>query len=153
MRVWGFGGLAGSCSGFFSFCGRLAYSFNERVWEFGRLAGFLNERAWGFGGLAGFLNGRAWGFGGRVVGGVALLCVLLLTVSCQSSPSPGASVPQPTGLVTPVPSTNTAGQPGPARPQREYNELFRPQFHFSARSGWIADPNGMVRWQGLHHLF
>ena len=30
---------------------------------------------------------------------------------------------------------------------------YRPQFHFSARRGWINDPNGMVHWRGQYHLF
>jgi len=32
-------------------------------------------------------------------------------------------------------------------------ERFRPQFHFSMRRGWINDPNGLVYYDGLYHLF
>ncbi len=34
-----------------------------------------------------------------------------------------------------------------------YNEIYRPQFHFSAKTNWINDPNGMVYYKGEYHLF
>ncbi|MDR0327477.1 MAG: glycoside hydrolase family 32 protein [Planctomycetaceae bacterium] len=34
-----------------------------------------------------------------------------------------------------------------------YTEKCRPQFHFSARTGWINDPNGLVYYKGVWHLF
>lgn len=32
-------------------------------------------------------------------------------------------------------------------------EKFRPDLHFSPRAGWMNDPNGMIRVDGLWHLF
>jgi len=33
------------------------------------------------------------------------------------------------------------------------NEKFRPNLHFSPRAGWMNDPNGMIRVDGVWHLF
>ncbi len=34
-----------------------------------------------------------------------------------------------------------------------YKETYRPQFHFTARRGWINDPNGCIWHDGLYHLY
>ena len=34
-----------------------------------------------------------------------------------------------------------------------YHEKYRPQFHFSPRFGWTNDPNGLVLYNGVYHLF
>lgn len=34
-----------------------------------------------------------------------------------------------------------------------YQELHRPQFHFSPRENWTNDPNGLVYYAGEYHLF
>ncbi len=53
----------------------------------------------------------------------------------------GEDVPAQTGPVAP------ASAPAP------YSERYRPQFHFSPRTGWIGDPDGLIRHRGVYHLF
>ncbi|MEP6596432.1 MAG: glycoside hydrolase family 32 protein [Ginsengibacter sp.] len=45
---------------------------------------------------------------------------------------------------------------GPAQlsnAQTLYHEIYRPQIHFSPKEKWMNDPNGMVYYQGIYHLF
>nr|WP_068888788.1 GH32 C-terminal domain-containing protein [Pedobacter panaciterrae] len=34
-----------------------------------------------------------------------------------------------------------------------YHEKYRPQFHFSAKKNWLNDPNGLVYYDGVYHMF
>lgn len=34
-----------------------------------------------------------------------------------------------------------------------FQETYRPQFHFSPKANWMNDPNGMVYYKGVYHLF
>lgn len=34
-----------------------------------------------------------------------------------------------------------------------YQQVYRPQFHFSPAKGWLGDPNGMIRFNNLYHVF
>lgn len=34
-----------------------------------------------------------------------------------------------------------------------YSERYRPQFHFSPKSGWIGDPDGTIKYNDQYHLF
>ena len=34
-----------------------------------------------------------------------------------------------------------------------YQEVFRPQFHFTPEKNWMNDPNGLVYYEGEYHLF
>lgn len=36
---------------------------------------------------------------------------------------------------------------------KSYSEPFRPQFHFSPEKKWMNDPNGLVYYKGIYHLF
>jgi len=35
----------------------------------------------------------------------------------------------------------------------QYHELFRPGYHFSAPKNWLNDPNGLVYYNGLYHMY
>jgi hypothetical protein len=37
--------------------------------------------------------------------------------------------------------------------QDVYEEEYRPQFHFSPASGWIGDPDGLIKFEDKYHLF
>ena len=37
--------------------------------------------------------------------------------------------------------------------QQLYQEMYRPQIHFSPKEKWTNDPNGMVYYNGIWHLF
>ena len=38
-------------------------------------------------------------------------------------------------------------------PDAQFSERYRPQFHYSAATGWINDPIGLVCYEGEYHLF
>jgi fructan beta-fructosidase len=44
-------------------------------------------------------------------------------------------------------------QSEPVKPEKLYDEHYRPQFHFSPRTNWTNDPNGMLFYGGEYHLF
>lgn len=35
----------------------------------------------------------------------------------------------------------------------QYDEKYRPQFHFSPKKGWMGDPDGLIYTRGEYHLF
>lgn len=39
------------------------------------------------------------------------------------------------------------------QPTVSYDELYRPQFHFSPPDHWMNDPNGLIYYEGEYHLF
>ncbi|MFA5327436.1 MAG: glycoside hydrolase family 32 protein [Prolixibacteraceae bacterium] len=40
-----------------------------------------------------------------------------------------------------------------AKPEKLFNETYRPQFHFTPEKNWMNDPNGLVFYKGEYHLF
>lgn len=34
-----------------------------------------------------------------------------------------------------------------------YNELYRPQYHFTPAQNWMNDPNGLVYYNGIYHMY
>ena len=53
-----------------------------------------------------------------------------------------------------VAATATAAQATPgAGASTAYQELYRPQFHFTPAQNWMNDPNGLVYYKGEYHLF
>ena len=37
--------------------------------------------------------------------------------------------------------------------QTAYQEAYRPQFHFTPKTNWTNDPNGLIHYKGEFHLF
>ncbi len=54
-----------------------------------------------------------------------------------------------------IESTGDGGaeKPGEDAPQSSYNELYRPQIHYTPARNWINDPNGLVYSNGTYHMF
>src|SRR3954454_3860952 len=50
------------------------------------------------------------------------------------------------GLATMAPAASAQAPPS-------YQELFRPQLHFTPAQNWMNDPNGLLYYKGEYHLF
>src|SRR4051794_14825194 len=73
--------------------------------------------------------------GRRAPGGARRIAVLAAALSALScGPAVAASTSAPSGGAS-------------------YQELYRPQFHFTPAKNWMNDPNGLVYYKGEYHLF
>lgn len=43
--------------------------------------------------------------------------------------------------------------PGHKSEKKVYDEIYRPQFHFTPEKNWHNDPNGLVHYDGEYHMF
>jgi fructan beta-fructosidase len=50
-------------------------------------------------------------------------------------------------------SQQTGSDPSTLQDTSHFSQKHRPQFHFSPKSNWMNDPNGMVYYNGTYHLF
>ncbi|MGW6228654.1 glycoside hydrolase family 32 protein [Cellulosimicrobium cellulans] len=74
-----------------------------------------------------------------VAASVALALALALLAGCTGTPEDDRS---------------SSGTTSPSAPTTEaYTERWRPQFHYSPPEGRLADPNGLVWFEGEWHLF
>jgi levanase len=64
----------------------------------------------------------------------ALLCAATVTVTLTAVVAPAAHA-------------------APPAPGGAYEELYRPQYHFTPAKNWMNDPNGLVYYKGEYHLF
>ncbi|MEJ7653533.1 MAG: glycoside hydrolase family 32 protein [Chloroflexia bacterium] len=46
-----------------------------------------------------------------------------------------------------------ARAPRPAPQRRGSDDPHRPRYHFLPPSAWMNDPNGLIQWKGVYHLF
>jgi len=75
-------------------------------------------------------------------------------VFCDVSAFKGKTLRLETQLPAESKALEAVRQSGEAVPGDSlYREKYRPQFHFTARRGWLNDPNGLVFFRGEYHLF
>lgn len=67
------------------------------------------------------------------------LGITIVFFSCKKEDNTTITIPSKGAL---VPNSSTL-----------YQEQFRPQFHFTPQKNWMNDPNGMLYYKGIYHLF
>ncbi len=76
----------------------------------------------------------------------ATLAVMALTTGCRDTSA--------FDFEPPMPAEETPDQPGDDTPETTgFDELYRPQIHFTPARNWMNDPNGMVYLDGVYHLY
>ena len=92
---------------------------------------------------------------GLAAGGAGVAGSMILSACIDGGPSPDPSGSATTGTGEPG-STAAPTTPGPA-PSGESpfdpEDPFRPAYHYSPQDGNMADPNGLVEYEGEYHLF
>lgn len=78
---------------------------------------------------------------------LVVIYVLLLLTGCSEESS------QIEGEDTENDLQSIKAEPSHEADEDYYTEKFRPQYHFSAERGNLADPNGLVYFKGEYHLF
>jgi len=80
------------------------------------------------------------------------------TVTSQPVETKATGAPQATqGPKTPqdyLATSEARNEPEyPISEADRYQQVYRPQYHFSPAKGWLGDPDGMVRFNNLYHVF
>lgn len=65
----------------------------------------------------------------------------------------GAGLAGVLAIATTVPLVSMAQAVSQAAAATDYREQYRPSYHFSPKTAWMNDPNGLVYYKGTYHLF
>lgn len=89
---------------------------------------------------------------------LCLLPLLFMIISCTSdveSPSEGLSTPSTeTGdIMTEELIEKEYSESELEEISIDYAEKYRPQYHYSPKENWVNDPNGLVYYEGVWHLY
>lgn len=77
---------------------------------------------------------------------MSFLFSLFLLVACGENSDSNGEIPLPTDK-----EENESN--GDNVQTETYNELYRPQIHYTPAKNWVNDPNGLVYADGIYHLF
>ena len=80
------------------------------------------------------------------------VCMTATIMGCGDSGDTGL---QYNALIDDPQQEEPSDPSGPDEPQgpSNYDELYRPQIHYTPAKNWMNDPNGMVLTDGTYHLF
>ncbi|HEU0164035.1 MAG TPA: hypothetical protein VFQ54_03260, partial [Thermomicrobiales bacterium] len=68
---------------------------------------------------------------------------------------PNGLVLWPDHISSPVPTEEetTVTDAVPTTPDMTVADHHRPQYHVTAPQNWLNDPNGLIQWRGIYHMF